>query len=56
MKKYTGYIETNKVGSTCNFEFEVEDDATEEAIEEIAKETAFNLIEWSYEEAEGEDA
>lgn len=52
MKKYTGYIETDKVGSTCNFEFEVENDATEEEIEEIAREEAFSLIEWSYEEAE----
>lgn len=48
MKQIKGYIKTNKVGSTCEFEFEIEDDATPEEIEEWAKEAAFENIEWSY--------
>lgn len=48
MKKITGWIATNKVGSECEFEFEVEDDATPEEIEEQARDSAFDLIDWSY--------
>ena len=48
MKKVKGFIETDKVGSRCGFEFEVEDDATGAEIEEYAREAAFELIEWSY--------
>jgi len=50
MKKFTGVICTNKVGSDCHFEFEVEDDATEEEIDEMAKEVAFESIDWYYEQ------
>lgn len=55
MKTITGYIATNKVGSSCEFEFEVEDDVTPEQIEEMAKDAAFNCIEWSY-QVDGEPA
>ena len=48
MKKIKGYIKTKKVGSTCEFEFELDDDATAEEIEEYARESAFEQIEWSY--------
>lgn len=48
MKKIKGYIATNKVGSTCEFEFEMDDDATLEEIEEAAREAAFDRIDWSY--------
>jgi len=48
MKKIKGYIRTDKVGSTCEFEFELEDDATSEQIDEYAREAAFDRIEWSY--------
>lgn len=48
MKTVQGYIQTNKIGSECQFEFDVEDDATEEEIEEMAKDAAFQHIEWSY--------
>ncbi len=54
MRKFVGSIETNKVGSRCEFEFEVEDDATEEEIEEEAKDAAFACIEWGYTEVENE--
>ena len=52
MRKFYGEISTNIVGSECEFEFEVEDNATDVEIEECAKETAFNLIDWWYEEQE----
>lgn len=26
LKKYVGYVKTNKVGSACEFEFEVDDE------------------------------
>lgn len=48
MKKFKGSISTNIHGSDCEFEFEVEDDATEDDIEHIARECAFDLIEWSF--------
>ena len=48
MKKITVYIETACVGSRCEDEFEVDDDATEEEIEETAKEIAFDMLNWGY--------
>lgn len=48
MKKIEGYVKTNKVGSICEFEFEIDDDATPAEIEEEAKNAAFEMIEWSY--------
>lgn len=50
MRKFKGRIMTNIIGSEVDFEFEVDDDATEEEIEEEAKEAAFNYIDWGYEE------
>lgn len=41
---------TSKVGSKCKETIEVEDDCTEEEIEELAREVMFNMIEWGYEE------
>lgn len=49
MKRYTGVICTNKIGSGCSFEFEVEDDATDEEIEDAAREAAFENIDYWYE-------
>lgn len=51
MRHFKGYIKTDKVGSRCEFEFEVEDDASEEEIDEVARDVAFDRIEWFYEEA-----
>lgn len=56
MRKFEGCIATNKVGSGCHFEFEVDDDATLEEIEEIARETAFQEIEWWFDEVTAETA
>ena len=50
MRNFTGTIRTNKIGSECEFEFKVEDDTTPENIEELAREQAFQLIEWNFEE------
>lgn len=50
MKTYKGSVSTNMVGSDCEFEFEAEDDATDEEIDELAREAMFNEIEWYYDE------
>lgn len=55
MRYFKGGVSTNLVGSDCSFEFEVEDDATEEEIEEIAREAAFDYIDWWYDEVNDED-
>jgi len=49
MKIVKGWIETNKFGSRCDFEFEVEDDTPPEDIEEMARDAAFENMDWSYE-------
>lgn len=49
MKTYKGSVSTNKVGSNCEFEFEADDDATEDEIEELAREAMFEQIEWNFE-------
>ena len=50
MRTFKGSIGTNKVGSQCEFEFEMDDDATEEEIEEVAQECAFEKIDWHFTE------
>jgi hypothetical protein len=50
MRKFKGVVRTNKVGSGCEFEFETEDEATPEQIEEDARDAAFQHIEWHYDE------
>lgn len=55
MRKFVGSIGTNKVGSEVSFEFEVPDDASDEEIEECAREAAFNCIDWYFTEITGED-
>lgn len=46
--KFVGHIKTDKEGSSCQFEFEVNACASKEEIEIEAREAAFNHIEWSY--------
>lgn len=41
-------------GCRMEFEFEVEDGATEQEIEEMARCAAFECIEWGFEEVEQE--
>ena len=50
MRKFEGHISMSLNGCTVKFEFEVDDDATEEEIEETAREAAFDVIDWSYDE------
>lgn len=52
LKIVRGFIKTNVVGSKCLFEFEVDDDASPDEIEEEAKEVAFSYMDWSYEVTE----
>jgi hypothetical protein len=49
VRKVTGFVRTNACGSECHFEFDVQDSATVDEIEEEAKAAAFDMVEWSYE-------
>jgi len=50
-RTFRGFIkDTSHCGEGAEFEFEVPVDATEKEIEEIAKEEAFDNIEWHYNE------
>jgi hypothetical protein len=44
-------VETGNVGSRCATEMEVEDDATDDEIDEQAREVMFSMISWSWENA-----
>lgn len=50
MKKFKGSIRLNLVGCVREFEFEVDDDVSEEEIEQIAREHAFEHVDWNYEQ------
>lgn len=59
LRKYIGTVSTNKVGSECDFEFEVDDEelpaeknARADALEKIASEALWGsgMIDWSFEE------
>nr|WP_172691831.1 hypothetical protein [Pseudomonas aeruginosa] len=50
MRTFTGTIKTDVQGSEVEFEFEVDDNATAEQIEAEAKQAAFELVQWHYEE------
>lgn len=47
MKKVKWWLETGFVTATHEGEFEVEDGITDEEIEQMAKEHAFNNIDWA---------
>jgi hypothetical protein len=49
VKKFKGSVRLGLVGCVREFEFEVEDDVTDEEIEQIAREVAFEYIDWNYE-------
>lgn len=62
--KFKGTVSTDKVGSECEFEFEVdEDDLPEDAeerkatIHEIGLEALWEsgVLDWGYEQVEGEE-
>lgn len=50
MKEIKVFVGTNKVGSTCTRTFDVDDDATEREIEEMAWECACDMIDFYWEE------
>jgi len=50
VREFKGSIRTSIDGSQCAFEFEVDANATDEEIEQVARESAFDNIEWSYKE------
>lgn len=52
MQKIIVTIQTNKVGSECSDEFEIDDDATDEQIEEAAKDVMWNMAEWNWDRVE----
>jgi hypothetical protein len=51
-KRYVGYVSTGLIGSKNTFEFDVEEDASEQDIEEAARDAMFELIEWGFDPAE----
>ena len=50
MRQFKGTIKTDVQGSEVEFDLEVEDDATQEQIEEEAKQAAFEYVHWHFEE------
>lgn len=48
MRQFKGSISTNRIGSDCEFEFEVDDGATPDEIEDEARQSAFACVEWHY--------
>ena len=50
MRKIKAYLETGFVVCRFEEEFEVEDDATQQQIEEEAREAIFNSIDWGWHE------
>lgn len=48
MRTIRWVLETGIAGCDIEDEFEVDDDTTNEEIDEIAKDTAFNNIGWSW--------
>ena len=55
MKTIKWYLSIGLAGATQEGEFEIEDDATRQEIEEYAKDKVFNFIEWDWEEVGGEE-
>ena len=50
MRNIEVYVNTNKVGSRCSETIEVEDDATDDEINQLAHETMLEMIEWDWKE------
>jgi hypothetical protein len=55
MRQFKGYIKTDRATSACEFDFEMPEDATAEEIEAEARESAFNHIEWSFDEVDSNE-
>lgn len=50
MRKIRVYLNTDLAGCTIEDEFEVDDNASNDEIEEMAKESMFDHIDWGWEE------
>lgn len=50
MRTFKGTISTNRINSEDTFEFEVEDDATDDEIEDEARQAMLERVNWDYEE------
>ena len=50
MRKIKAYLDTGFAGCRIEEEFEVENDAPQEQIEEEAREAVFNSIDWGWHE------
>ena len=50
IRKFKVRVKTDVSGSECEDEILVPDNASDEFIEQEAKEAAMNMIEWNYEE------
>ena len=48
MKKIKGHVATNKVGSDTSFEFEVDDDTTEEEIQEMVVDVIWECLDYTW--------
>ncbi len=48
MQRITVTVRTNKVGSKCETWIEVEDDAEDAEIEELARDAMYEMIEWNW--------
>lgn len=54
MKVINGYVSVGLVGCRKEFKFEVEDDTSDDDIEELARDEMFNCIEWGWKHAPAE--
>ena len=54
MRFFRVYVNTPYAGTNEEIDFEVEDDATDEEIEDEARESFFNYFNYSFEELERE--
>ena len=52
IKRYRGTVTMGLVGCNRTFEFECEADASDDAIDEAAREAMLDCIEWGYEPIE----
>lgn len=50
MRKIRAWIRTSKVGSKCEDVIEVPEGISDNDLEELARDVAFNYMEWGYED------
>ena len=48
MKRYKGHVSVGLVGCRVEFEFDIEEDASEQDIEDMARDAMFEHIEWGF--------